>query len=229
MNVRWKSTQNRSDVKNNMASILVANLSNGWSHSIQQDQEQAEKLLLGILERDPNNTRALGSLGILRRVQNRLDEARIEFETMIALDRNNTMPFRNLGLTLTQMGKPEEAIPYIEKSIRLSPHAPDISSNYGALGECQRQMPPGTKMGADEEGTHERLKAHLGELVNPKIAEYRGRIVKNTSASLPGGRVTRKSRNNPTHREVVRGGITTTGIGPSITMGCDASPRTFLG
>jgi TolB-like protein/class 3 adenylate cyclase/Tfp pilus assembly protein PilF len=35
-------------------------------------------------------------------------------------------------------------------------------------------------MGQDEEGTHERLKAHLGELVNPKIAEHRGRIVKNT-------------------------------------------------
>jgi adenylate cyclase len=35
-------------------------------------------------------------------------------------------------------------------------------------------------MGADEEGTHERLKGHLGELVNPKIGEHRGRIVKNT-------------------------------------------------
>ena len=35
-------------------------------------------------------------------------------------------------------------------------------------------------MGADEEGTHERLKAHLLELVNPKISEHRGRIVKNT-------------------------------------------------
>jgi adenylate cyclase len=35
-------------------------------------------------------------------------------------------------------------------------------------------------MGADEEGTHERLKAHLGELVEPKIGEHRGRIVKNT-------------------------------------------------
>jgi adenylate cyclase len=35
-------------------------------------------------------------------------------------------------------------------------------------------------MGADEEGTHERLKAHLGELVDPKIKEHRGRIVKNT-------------------------------------------------
>jgi adenylate cyclase len=36
-------------------------------------------------------------------------------------------------------------------------------------------------MGTDEEGTHERLNAHLAELVNPKIAEHRGRIVKNTS------------------------------------------------
>src|ERR1700731_1974933 len=35
-------------------------------------------------------------------------------------------------------------------------------------------------MGVDEEGTHERLKAHLAELVNPEIAERRGRIVKNT-------------------------------------------------
>jgi len=35
-------------------------------------------------------------------------------------------------------------------------------------------------MGADEEGTHERLKGHLRELVNPNITEHRGRIVKNT-------------------------------------------------
>src|ERR1700726_2773019 len=35
-------------------------------------------------------------------------------------------------------------------------------------------------MGADEEGTHERLKAHLVRLVDPGIAEHRGRIVKNT-------------------------------------------------
>jgi adenylate cyclase len=39
-------------------------------------------------------------------------------------------------------------------------------------------------MGADEEGTHERLKTHLGELVDPKIKEHRGRIVKNTGDGL---------------------------------------------
>src|SRR5437660_9759705 len=35
-------------------------------------------------------------------------------------------------------------------------------------------------MGADEEGTLQSLKAHLGELVEPKIREHRGRIVKTT-------------------------------------------------
>jgi adenylate cyclase len=35
-------------------------------------------------------------------------------------------------------------------------------------------------MGADEEGTHERVQAHLRELVDPKIREHRGRIVKTT-------------------------------------------------
>src|SRR5438445_1340590 len=35
-------------------------------------------------------------------------------------------------------------------------------------------------MGADEEGTHERLGAHLRDLVEPKIAKHHGRIVKST-------------------------------------------------
>src|SRR5260370_26824621 len=39
-------------------------------------------------------------------------------------------------------------------------------------------------MGADEEGTHERLKAHRRALVDPKIAEHHGRIVKNTGDGL---------------------------------------------
>jgi TolB-like protein/class 3 adenylate cyclase len=39
-------------------------------------------------------------------------------------------------------------------------------------------------MGADEEDTHERLKAHLGEMVNPNIEAHRGRTVKNTGDGL---------------------------------------------
>src|ERR1700732_1134704 len=39
-------------------------------------------------------------------------------------------------------------------------------------------------MGVDEEGTHERLKAHRRALVDPKIAEHHGRIVKTTGDGM---------------------------------------------
>jgi class 3 adenylate cyclase len=39
-------------------------------------------------------------------------------------------------------------------------------------------------MGADEEGTLERLKTHRRELIDPKIAEHHGRIVKTTGDGL---------------------------------------------
>jgi adenylate cyclase len=116
--------------------MLNGRLTNGWTSSVEEDQARAERLLREVLEDDPNNPRAHISLGVLRRFQNRLGEARIELETAIALDRNHTVAFRNLGITLIQMGKPEEAIPYIEKSIRLSPHDPSIVANYSSLGEC---------------------------------------------------------------------------------------------
>jgi adenylate cyclase len=38
--------------------------------------------------------------------------------------------------------------------------------------------------GLDEEGTHARLKDHLGSLVDPEITEHRGRIVKHTGDGL---------------------------------------------
>jgi TolB-like protein/class 3 adenylate cyclase len=46
-------------------------------------------------------------------------------------------------------------------------------------------------IGADEAGTHERLNAHIAELVYPRIKRHRGRIVKNTGdgflAEFPSG------------------------------------------
>jgi class 3 adenylate cyclase len=39
-------------------------------------------------------------------------------------------------------------------------------------------------MGADEEGTLARLKAHRNELIDPKVAEHRGRLVKTTGDGI---------------------------------------------
>ena len=57
-------------------------------------------------------------------------------------------------------------------------------------------------MGEDEEGTHERLKAHLRELVDPKIAEHGGRVLKTPATAcsrnfrvwwMPSGALSRSS------------------------------------
>src|SRR5262252_11227616 len=39
-------------------------------------------------------------------------------------------------------------------------------------------------MGADEEGTHQRLQAHFRQLIDPKVRDHHGRIVKNTGDGL---------------------------------------------
>src|ERR1700726_1155117 len=39
-------------------------------------------------------------------------------------------------------------------------------------------------MGADEEGTHRRFMAHRSELLDPKVGEHRGRIVKSTGDGM---------------------------------------------
>jgi adenylate cyclase len=124
------------DARIGLATILLNNIIDSRSSATQQDQARAEALLLEALEHGANRSMAHQAMGNLRRVQNRLIEARIEGETAIALDRNNAGAHFGLGQTLMVMGKPEAAIPYIEKAIRLNPHATNNSFPYWALGAC---------------------------------------------------------------------------------------------
>jgi TolB-like protein len=64
---------------------LGTNIANYWSTSVQQDVARAQQLLLQALEHDPNSARARVALGLLRRLQSRLEESRIELQKAIAL------------------------------------------------------------------------------------------------------------------------------------------------
>jgi adenylate cyclase len=122
------------DAKIGLASVLVLKIKVLWSKAPQQDQARAEQLLLEALDRDANSSRAHDTMGELRRMQNQLAEARIEFETAIALDRNNADAYFHLGMLLMWLGRPEEGIPLDWKAIRLDPHGPAIAPYYWALG-----------------------------------------------------------------------------------------------
>ena len=115
---------------------MAVTVSNGWSNSIEEDETRAEELLFDALGRDPNSSLAHYAMGMLRRVQNRLAESKIELETAVGLDPNNAFAFLLLGEVQMELGRPEAGIAHIEKATQLNPHDPNIGIFYGALGLC---------------------------------------------------------------------------------------------
>jgi adenylate cyclase len=105
-----------------VAHALCVNIAEGWSDCVQEDKARAEGLLLPAIERDANNVRARTALGLLRRLQNRLEESRVEWEMAIALQPYNAHAILELGLTLIYLGQPKAAIPRLWKAIRLGPY-----------------------------------------------------------------------------------------------------------
>jgi tetratricopeptide (TPR) repeat protein len=99
-----------------LAHALSANIADGWSTSVPEDEARAERLLLEAIACDANSVRARAALGLLRWLQNRLDESRIELETAIALLPNYAPACCQLGMTLICLGQPEAAIPVIGRA-----------------------------------------------------------------------------------------------------------------
>jgi adenylate cyclase len=116
-----------------IASVLVVGLAVG-SDQPEKDEAQAEKLLNGLLARDPNRSQLHAMIALLRRVQNRLPESRIEWQRAIELDPNNAAAYGQLGVTLIYLGEPAAAIPLEDKRIRLNPNDPNIALAYWSLG-----------------------------------------------------------------------------------------------
>jgi tetratricopeptide (TPR) repeat protein len=104
---------------------------------LERDKARAQEMLGEALEREMNDSMAHFAMGMLRRIQNRLNDSQIELETAIALDRNNARALQQLGVTLMCLGEPEDAFPQIERAIRLNPHDPNIASYYWAAGSAE--------------------------------------------------------------------------------------------
>jgi tetratricopeptide (TPR) repeat protein len=104
---------------------------------VQKDLARGERLLLEAIESDPNQPMAYAVMGLLRRMQSRLNESRIAYEKAMTLDPNFEWANMQLGWTLLFLGEPGDAIAHGEKSLRLSPRDPSIFWRYELLGWCQ--------------------------------------------------------------------------------------------
>jgi TolB-like protein/Tfp pilus assembly protein PilF len=126
--------QNSIDAEIGIAAVLTVNIANGSTETPKEDEARAEKSLADALQRDPNRSQLHATIALLRRLQNRLAESRIEWERTIALDPNNAVAYGQLGVTLIYLGEPASAIPLEEKRLRLNPNDPNIALAYWSLG-----------------------------------------------------------------------------------------------
>ena len=100
------------------------------------DIVRAEELAERALAASPRSSLAHFAKGQVLRAQHRYDEAIIEYETVIALNRNWAHAYSHLGWCKFITGSIEELIPAQEQAIRLSPRDPQIGLFYGRIGHA---------------------------------------------------------------------------------------------
>ena len=100
------------------------------------DLARAEGLVEQALATSPHNPSAHYTKGQVLRAYGRPEEAILEYETAIALNRNGVFAYAGLGACKIATGSIEEAIPLIERAIRLSPRDPYLAFWYFSIGRA---------------------------------------------------------------------------------------------
>jgi tetratricopeptide (TPR) repeat protein len=124
------------DARLGAAEVLINNLIFGGSTSAQEDAARAERLLLAVIETDPNRSEAYRYFGLLLRLQNRLIESRASLETALAIDPNNASARLQMGWTLLFLGQPDSGLAEGEEALRRRPHDPEMRGVYQQLAWC---------------------------------------------------------------------------------------------
>jgi tetratricopeptide (TPR) repeat protein len=98
------------------------------------DIMRADELAQRALAAAPRSAVARFAKGQVLRAQHRYDEAVVEYETVIALNRNWAHAYSHLGWCKFMAGSIEALIPAQEQAIRLSPRDPQIGLFYSRIG-----------------------------------------------------------------------------------------------
>jgi adenylate cyclase len=117
-----------------MARVLVSRALDQMSSSFDGDIQRAEDLVGRALVTTPNNPWAHHIRAQILRARFRYEEAILEYETVIALDRNFADAYAYLAWCKLVTGSMDEVIALEEKAIRLSPRDPIIATWYFDLG-----------------------------------------------------------------------------------------------
>lgn len=104
-----------------------------------ENMDDAQRLLLKILEHHPEQPDALHFLGVLRHTQGRSDEAVALIRRAIELMPEQSGPWNNLGNVFVETRRLDEAIDAYQRSVALSGESPLAADAYNNLGTIFRK------------------------------------------------------------------------------------------
>jgi TolB-like protein/DNA-binding winged helix-turn-helix (wHTH) protein/Tfp pilus assembly protein PilF len=117
-----------------LAYVLAGRVLANMTDSPAADIERASQLSAQAVASLPRSPVAHEARGEVLRAERRYAEAIPEYETVLALDRNWVYAYFALGQCKLQTGSIEEAIPLVERAIRLSPREPALAVWYEQIG-----------------------------------------------------------------------------------------------
>ena len=122
------------ETQSHLAHALAGRVIDQMADSAAADIQRAEGLVGQALAASPWSPLAHHAKGWVLRVLGRPEEAILEFETVLAFNRNMTSALFQLGWCKLMTGSIEEVIPLAEQCIRLSPSDPLIGNFYNRIG-----------------------------------------------------------------------------------------------
>src|SRR5882724_4504845 len=122
------------EAQSRLARALAGRVMDYTPSSSDSDLKRAEELVSQALAASPRNPFAHFAKGHLLRAQGRHTEAIPEYETALASDHNWVVALAHIARCKTFVGPLEEAIPFLEQAIRLSPRDRDTGMWYFRIG-----------------------------------------------------------------------------------------------
>jgi TolB-like protein/DNA-binding winged helix-turn-helix (wHTH) protein/tetratricopeptide (TPR) repeat protein len=132
--------------------------------------DRAQRLVAEAAALQPESNQVLWMRAYLLRIHQRWPEAIEGFQRLVEAYPNDSGGTFMLGLCMALSGHAEEAIPVIERSIRLNPRFPNIWTRYGMLGYAL------VMLGRDEESIEWTRRALAADSENtPLVRHYQYR------------------------------------------------------
>jgi TolB-like protein len=119
-----------------LAVALTARVLDIMAGTAEADIARAEGLAERAVAAAPRSALAHFATGQVLRAQHRYHDAILEYETVIALNRNWANAYSHLGWCRFMTGSLEALIPAQEQAIRLSPRDPQIGLFYSRIGRA---------------------------------------------------------------------------------------------